>query len=58
MFAMGFRRQFGRFEDDVLDEDGDPASDASRNEPRPWIIPVCFTAGLFHIALSFLLLYL
>ena len=54
VFVMGFRRQFGRREDD-FDVPEDPP-DASRE--KSWIIPVFFTAGLFHIVLSIFLLFL
>jgi hypothetical protein len=54
VFAMGFRRQFGRWDDESFDEPGEPAPEKSRS----WIIPASFTAGLFHIALSILLLFL
>ncbi|MEW9031533.1 MAG: DUF3899 domain-containing protein [Planifilum fimeticola] len=55
VFVMGFRRQFGRWEDDIHDPDDPPDSP---QKSRPWIVPAFFTAGLFHIILSILLLFL
>lgn len=56
VFMIGFRRQFGRWEED-LDKADNPA-EPSQERSRPWIIPAFFAAGLFHITLSILLLFL
>ncbi|MBO2532946.1 protein of unknown function [Planifilum fulgidum] len=56
VFVMGFRRQFGRWENDFPATEDSP--DSPRERSRPWIIPAFFTAGLVHILLSILLLLL
>jgi len=55
VFLMGFSRQFGNREDFGQPDD---SPYFTRKNSRPWIIPAFFTAGLFHIILSFLLLFL
>lgn len=56
VFVMGFRKQFGRWENDY--DPADHPADSPQKKSHPWVIPSFLTAGLFHITLSILLLFL